>query len=72
MGRLEDKLEHERARNAELKEQVRMHGFRKAGINTSTGVGKAAAKLYDGAPDPAAIREFFDAEFGTDESHDDE
>lgn len=38
--------------------------FKDAGFDTSTGVGKAVADLYEGEPDPDAIREFASAQFG--------
>lgn len=67
-----DALRHElaelNAANEVLAEKVgskrTAYALKEAGFDPTSGPGKAIAQLYDGDPDPEAIREFAAAEFG--------
>jgi hypothetical protein len=63
---LRKQLETVLAENKELKAQHRVRAFKDAGYDPDSGHGKALAKLYDGTPDPDAIRQFAKDEFGWD------
>jgi hypothetical protein len=63
---LRKQLEAVLAENKDLKARDRVRAFRDAGYDPDSGHGKALAKLYDGTPDPEAIRQFAKDEFGWD------
>lgn len=63
-SRLEQAVMDARAEVQTLRERKRSLAFRRAGIDPTTGVGKAVAKTYDGDPDPDAIRQYAASEFG--------
>lgn len=50
--------------NKNLKATLRTNAFKDAGFDPNAGPGKALAKLYDGDPDPEAIKQFAKDEFG--------
>lgn len=56
--RLEAEVARARQRVAEARDRRRTLAFREAGVDVTTGVGKAVERLYDGDPYPESIREF--------------
>ena len=73
-GGLRKELERTKAENKELRESVRTNAFGSAGIDTTTGLGKAIAQVYDGENTAEAIQKFATEEYGwqptaPDESH---
>jgi hypothetical protein len=61
--RADDRVAELEAENNKLRSQLMTGAFKEAGLDTSTGIGKAVSKLYEGAPDPTEIREFAASEF---------
>jgi aminopeptidase N len=54
----------EKAENKKLKAQLMDNAYRQAGLDTSGGLGKAIARLYEGEPDAEAILAYAKEEFG--------
>ena len=63
-GGLRKELERSKAENKTLRESVRINAFSNAGIDTSTGLGKAIAQVYDGENTAEAIQKFANEEYG--------
>jgi hypothetical protein len=54
----------EKAENKKLKAQLMETAYQQAGLDTSSGLGKAIARLYDGEPDTESILAYAKEEFG--------
>ena len=63
-GGLRKQLETALAENKGYKSRERLRAFDDAGLDTSTGLGKAIAQVYEGEASKEAVAEFAKAEYG--------